>query len=80
MPLKAIIVIIIVSGTIVNIMVPAIKDIMATHTDRIREDTMIMMTTDIDTITLAGMDLITIAVLDTIGIIITRATRASLNI
>ncbi len=77
MLLEAIMVIIVVLGTIVNIMVMVIKGIITTNTDSIRENIMITIATNRDNTTPAVTGLITIENPDTIGIVIARAIRAS---
>lgn len=70
-------IIIVVLVTIVNIMVMAIRDIMTTNINSIRENIMITIVTNRDNITPVVMGLITIENPDIIRIVLIRAIRAS---
>lgn len=81
MLLEAIIVIIVILGTIVNTTVMAIKDIMAINISNIGEIIIVTIAIDQDNTTPDFTGIITIETPGIIvDIVITRAIRASLNI
>ena len=80
MPLEAIIVIIVVMATIVNIMVMVIRDIMATNINSIRENIMDTIATSRDDITPGVMGLITIEIAGIIRMVIIRAISIFVNL
>ncbi|MGR3175227.1 MAG: hypothetical protein ACUZ8N_11615 [Candidatus Scalindua sp.] len=80
MPLDIIMVITVVLGTMANITVLAIQGIMIINMSSIRENIIITIASNLDTITSGVTDLVTIKIMEIINVIIIRAIRASLCI